>query len=260
MLLSAGERLPLILPKQHHAGACRITHGPNASSFPNLVGKPVALVRRCLATVFGIPDEAEPWVAGSVVGASYRLRAGDSVEFLKRRGLKGLGDLLAAEQLMQRWQIDGEQYRQLLNAGLPTIRFEDGTVRHPEVAVDEWLRRYALEPDTACVATPINRIAGHRVYTVKEAAEVYFQGRISQREIHNLFDQGELLGFRVGQKKILIYESSLDGYRLAHENKKPPVPEPEPEARIPAPPPQPKKRRQTTGDLPPIRLKKLPSP
>jgi N6-adenosine-specific RNA methylase IME4 len=77
---------------------CRITHGPNGSSFPNLVGKPVALVRRCLASVFGIPDEAEPWVAGSVVGADYRLRAGDSVEFLVRRGWKAgtkFGTILA---------------------------------------------------------------------------------------------------------------------------------------------------------------------
>ena len=69
-----------------------------------------------------------------------------------------------------------------------------------------------------------------RLYTVKEAAETYFQGKVSQRELYNLFDQGEVLGFRVGKKKILIYESSLDAYRLAHENKKAPVPSPEPEA------------------------------
>jgi hypothetical protein len=99
-----------------------------------------------------------------------------------------------------------------------------------------------------------------RLFTVKEAAEIYFQGKISQRELYNLFDQGEVLGFRVGKKKILLYESSLDAYRLAHENKKPPAPEPEPEAPIPTPLPQPKQRRQAKGDLPPIRLKKFPSP
>ena len=70
-------------------GVCRITHGPHDSYFPNLVGKPVASVRRSLATVFGIPERAESWVAGSVVGADYRLRPGDSVEFLVRRGFKG---------------------------------------------------------------------------------------------------------------------------------------------------------------------------
>jgi hypothetical protein len=218
-------------------------------------------VRRCLASVFSIPDEAEPWIGGSVVGAGYLLRAGDSLEFLVRLGRKGVSDLLTAEQLMQRWQIDNDKYLQLLNAGLPTIRFEDCSVRHPEVAVDEWLRRrYASGPDLASTPIAIEPHPDQRVYTVKEAATVYFQGRISQRELYNLFDQGEILGFRVGKQKILIYKSSLDAYRLAHENKKPPIPEPEPEAPIPAPLPQPKKRRQTTNDLPPIRLKKLPSP
>ncbi len=70
------------------ARGCHVTCGPNASYFPNLVGKQVASIRRCLAGFFSIPDEAEAWVAGSVVGAGYRLRAGDCVEFLKRRGLK----------------------------------------------------------------------------------------------------------------------------------------------------------------------------
>jgi excisionase family DNA binding protein len=55
----------------------------------------------------------------------------------------GVGDLLTPEQLIQRWHITAEQYHQLLQAGLPTIRFADGAVRHPEVAVDEWLRRLA---------------------------------------------------------------------------------------------------------------------
>jgi excisionase family DNA binding protein len=120
--------------------ACRIAHGPCDSYFENIVGNTVASIRRCLATVFSIPDDTEAFVGGSVVGPEYRLRAGDSLEFLKRWGRKGVGDLLTPEQLIQRWHITEEQYQQLLKAGLPTIRFEDGTVRHPEPAVDDWLR------------------------------------------------------------------------------------------------------------------------
>ena len=119
--------------------ACRITHGPHDSYFENIVGKSVASVWRSLATLFSIPREAEAFVGGSVVGPEYRLLAGDSLEFLRRRGRKAVGDLFTAEQLMQRWRIDDHKYRQLLKAGLPTIRFEDGSVRHPEVAVDEWM-------------------------------------------------------------------------------------------------------------------------
>jgi len=45
--------------------ACRITHGPNDSYFPNLLGK--------------------AFIGGLVVASEYRVRVGDSVEFLNRR-------------------------------------------------------------------------------------------------------------------------------------------------------------------------------
>jgi hypothetical protein len=70
-------------------GVCRVTHGPCDFSFPNLAGKKVASVRRCLANVFSIPDDAQAHIHGSVVAPEYKLRAGDSVEFLKLRGRKG---------------------------------------------------------------------------------------------------------------------------------------------------------------------------
>jgi N6-adenosine-specific RNA methylase IME4 len=69
--------------------ACRITHGPHDSCFPNLAGRTVASIRRSLATVFSISTDAEAFIGGSVVDSQYRLRAGDSVEFLKRWGRKG---------------------------------------------------------------------------------------------------------------------------------------------------------------------------
>ena len=69
--------------------SCRITHGPWDCYFEDIEGKSVASIRRSLATVFSIPDDAEAFVGGSVVGPEYRLRASDSLEFLKRRGRKG---------------------------------------------------------------------------------------------------------------------------------------------------------------------------
>jgi hypothetical protein len=53
------------------------------------VGKPVASVRRGVAGIFSIPDDAQPFVGGSAVDGQYRLRAGDSLEFLNRRRRKG---------------------------------------------------------------------------------------------------------------------------------------------------------------------------
>ena len=43
--------------------ACRITHGPNESMF-SIAGKSIASIRRSLATVFSIPDDAEAFVGG----------------------------------------------------------------------------------------------------------------------------------------------------------------------------------------------------
>jgi hypothetical protein len=74
------------------ASACRISHGPSDSYFENIAGKPIASVRRGLATVFSIPTDAEAFVGGSVVAPGYKLRAGVQVEFLKLRGRKGIGD------------------------------------------------------------------------------------------------------------------------------------------------------------------------
>jgi excisionase family DNA binding protein len=55
------------------------------------------------------------------------------------------------------------------------------------------------------------------VYTVKEASVIYFQGKVSVREVYCLFNAGQLRGCRVG-RKILIYRSSLDEYTTGTEN------------------------------------------
>lgn len=60
---------------------CRITHGPCESYFPNLEGCSVASIRRGLATVFSIPDNAHAFKNGLPVDPNYRVRAGDSVVF-----------------------------------------------------------------------------------------------------------------------------------------------------------------------------------
>jgi hypothetical protein len=62
--------------------SCYITHGPCDSYFENIEGKSVGSIRRSLATVFSIPDDAEAFIGGSLVDGQYRLRAGDVVVFL----------------------------------------------------------------------------------------------------------------------------------------------------------------------------------
>jgi hypothetical protein len=97
---------------------------------------------------------------------------------------------------------------------------------------------------------------GERNYTVKEAAEEYFQGKVSAREVYGLFTRGDLRGFRVGVGKgrILIYLSSLDAYRLTHENGAPPPAEP---PILPVPNGR-ETARLVRNSLPAIRLNRLP--
>jgi hypothetical protein len=99
-----------------------------------------------------------------------------------------------------------------------------------------------------------------RYYTVKEAAEEYFQGKVSAREVYALFAAGALRGFRVGAGKgrILIYLSSLECYRRSRENgAESPVDDLPPP---PTPPPATPKKRRPSAELPAIRLSRLPEP
>ncbi len=64
-----------------------VTHGANHALF-RVVGKSVGNVRRCLTTVFNIPQEALALVGGYAVGADYLLQTGDRLEFLVRQGRK----------------------------------------------------------------------------------------------------------------------------------------------------------------------------
>ena len=64
LLSSAGEQLALSSdPADYHRGACRVTHGPNDSYFPNIDGKSVASVRRPWSTLF-LPERC--WLTSAV--------------------------------------------------------------------------------------------------------------------------------------------------------------------------------------------------
>jgi hypothetical protein len=53
----------------HDLGACHITHGPNDSYFEDIADKSVASVRRALAGVCSIADDAEAFIGGLALAA-----------------------------------------------------------------------------------------------------------------------------------------------------------------------------------------------
>jgi hypothetical protein len=67
----------------------RVVHGSNEQYF-DLAGKDVAYVRKNLRDVFNIPKDAAVWVNGKAVEEDFVLQAGQSCEFLKSAGVKGI--------------------------------------------------------------------------------------------------------------------------------------------------------------------------
>lgn len=114
-----------------------VIHGPNDGIF-DLAGITVAVVQRTLMDAFNLRSNAIAFVNGEEVESKFKLSAGDRLEFIYRQGTKGLGDLLTPEELMGKWHISPDEYQELQQLGLPTVPFNNGTVRHPEVAVDDW--------------------------------------------------------------------------------------------------------------------------
>jgi hypothetical protein len=128
--------------------------------------------------------EWEREMAGEINRWKIHALEGEKVPpFLKS---SGLGDLLTPEQLMARWQIEECQYQELVSKGLPSHRFGDGTIRHPEVAVDDWLRRYfgpsdlltedetirRLRLDTINIANPAETLRRYRDKGLLRATQV----------------------------------------------------------------------------------------
>jgi len=71
------------------AGAVQVIHGANNQTFENLANSTVGDVRDTLAEVFNIPGDAQALVNGENIGNNYRLKANDTLEFIKQAGVKG---------------------------------------------------------------------------------------------------------------------------------------------------------------------------
>lgn len=118
----------------------RVVHGANEVVFDS-DGRTVGDIRKSLREVLNIPWDADALIGGMSVNDERALCGGDVLEFIREQGVKGLGSLLTPEELKERWKIDGDEYEELLILGIPCIRFTNGSVRHPEVAVDEFMRQ-----------------------------------------------------------------------------------------------------------------------
>ena len=122
-------------------GQCCVMHCIHAK-YANIAGQKVEDVRKTFQRQFTIPDSAKAFVGGKEVSGDHIILQGQTLEFAKQSGEKGLGDFYTQEQLMEIWEISGKQYLKLLQMGLPKVILEGSTL-HPEVAVDEWFKLFA---------------------------------------------------------------------------------------------------------------------
>src|SRR5262249_45380113 len=132
--------LPASCYQEGTKGCVQLGHGPRWGYY-DVAGRAVPYIREHFRTALNIPEEAAPLVNGVPVGEDYETRAGDVVDFIRVSGQKGLGELIPADQLMAKWGITKQQYQELLEMGLPRVIFKDGSICHPEVAVDAWFRQ-----------------------------------------------------------------------------------------------------------------------
>lgn len=68
----------------------RVIHGANERYFDHLTGKTVGSVRKSLRDAFNIPGDASALINGKEVGDDFILASGNSLEFVKMAGEKGV--------------------------------------------------------------------------------------------------------------------------------------------------------------------------
>ncbi len=136
---------------QHKDNGVYVIHGAYDGTF-DLAGKSIADAQGDLVETFQFQSLPIPLVSGNDVETTFTIDTIDRRAFVNRNGT-GLHDLLTPEQLIDRWRISLEEYRELREMGIPTISFRSGTVRHPVLAIDEWLKQvnivstYKLQPE-----------------------------------------------------------------------------------------------------------------
>lgn len=116
----------------------RVIHAANEGTY-HLAGINVGAVRKSLREVFNIPEAAAAFIGGVPVLDGRVIVDGETLEFIREQGLKGVGALLTPSELREAWHISEGDYEELLVLGLPLVRLASG-IRHPEAAVDEFFK------------------------------------------------------------------------------------------------------------------------
>ncbi len=126
------------------AGVVRIVHGANDEEFA-VAGRSVRTLQAALTDAFNVPADAAAYVNGEPVVASYILQPGDTLEFCKHRGNKGVRRMLTRADILGAYTgYPAAVMDELFSVLPPDEAGGDGQGMWHESAVDDWLdERYA---------------------------------------------------------------------------------------------------------------------
>jgi hypothetical protein len=142
------------------AGFVKVIHGLNDGEFP-VAGASIAQVRRSLVGAFNIPQEAIPFLNGAHVSNDCRLSDADTLEFVKRNGIKGAASMLDEKGIRDNFETIPITALDQMFRELPChSRGTGGKKLWLESIVDEWLHNHFLAnpilPDNQMI--PPNRV------------------------------------------------------------------------------------------------------
>ena len=175
------------------SGSVKIIHCANDGIF-NVADASVATVQASLIDAFNIPDEAVAFANGEQVGGDFRLRGNDTLEFMKRRGRKGVGDRVWTEdEFCTHFKITPEDLRAWIAQGLKVRRCLDGSLRVTESDADVFIRGPVVE-------SPYLTIEEAAIYARTTVNNIY--GLIERRKLKKL----------PGTRTVLFTKEILDNY------------------------------------------------
>lgn len=180
---------PKLLGFPGMATACpvKVIYGANDIILTNSVGQSVATIHIWTRDVLNVPRWCVPFINGERVGRHYRVRPGDTVEFVHAWGVKGSDEPMSAQDLMGWRGLTAEQYEQLLRQGLPSIRVKGKEVRHQRELVKEW---FSVVPPGAP-----KWITGNEIEDTLRVWQRYYRQLLTAEDaleilinVHNLLD------------------------------------------------------------------------
>lgn len=125
-------------------GWVRLIHGANEDVLP-IGGRTVCVIRREFGGLFNIAPGATAFLDGDPIEEVHLLRHGETLEFIKLIGRKGMGRVWTKEEFCEVFKIGGADLDAMIDKGLPVHQMGDGSIRITETQVDEFLDQQAGE-------------------------------------------------------------------------------------------------------------------